>query len=152
MKNNATEVKITLNKAKSGSIDDGLEWAGPFPTGKDRSAEMFTRTTIKQNGRVLVNNKKSGNNKTTAKMNISKTFTGLNSKSKIDVAVHYWDHDGGSKNDKLGSFVKRYELKNCFGLNRDFDNNIVANQNMTSSCTLKRGRTLPNKFFHQLTL
>ncbi len=127
-----TDLKIILKKAKSGSIDDGTEWAGPFPIGKDRSAELYTKTTIKQNGRVLVNNKKSGNKKTTANMNITKSFTGINSKTKIDLRVQYWDYDKGSGDDKLGEFRKTFELKNCFGLTSDFENRIVANQNMTS--------------------
>lgn len=117
-----TNLELRLGQVVSDEIDDGHYYYGA----KDRSAELFTQTTVIVNDKYLEKDIRRPKGFSGSSYNINKTYPILNIKhdTKLSFNVKAYDSDDDvwykkHDDDYLGSIVKHFDISTLWGTDNE---------------------------------
>ena len=108
-----TTLAYHIGHVSSGSIDDGIEW-----TGRDRTAELVTYTTIEVNGSALETRVRRPGGHAGPNHDVNRRFTvgTVRHDSRVRIKIDVDDWDQASGNDYLGTLDRTFDIDSWWGL------------------------------------
>lgn len=128
-------LQLHLGMVRSGKIKDGIN---VFPPSGDSSAELMVYTTVNVDGQPRETERQHGNHHGTSyDINTNYDVAAVSGATTIDFRIRVKDYDSDSTDDYLCTIEKRFDIKDCWGMDSG-ENGLYINQPATD-----KGETAP---------